>query len=60
MDAKIFHIMHDEIIVEVREEVAADGAFIMKGCMEQAFTEIFPGVPFVVAPEIRDSWGSIQ
>lgn len=60
-DAQIVHILHDEIIVEVREDIAGDVAVTVKECMERAFTEIFPEVRFVVEPEIRDSWGvSIQ
>lgn len=57
LDAKIVHILHDEIIVEAREEDIADGLVaVVKNCMENAFMEIFPDVPFVVKPEIRDSW----
>jgi DNA polymerase I len=56
-DAKIVHILHDEIIVEAREEIAGDVAVTVKACMERAFTEIFPDVLFVVTPEIRDTWG---
>lgn len=55
--AQIVHILHDEIIVEVREDIAGDVAVTVKECMERAFTEIFPEVRFVVDPEIRDSWG---
>ena len=54
-EAKIVHILHDEIIVEVREDIAADVAVMVKDCMEQAFAGIIPEVPFVVEPEIRDS-----
>jgi len=56
-DARIVHILHDEIIVEAREDIAEDLAVIVTDCMERAFVEIFPDVPFVVNPEIRDSWG---
>ena len=56
-DAQIIHVMHDEIIVEAREDLAAHVAAVAKKCIEITFTEIFPEVPFVVNPEIRDSWG---
>ena len=56
-DAKIVHILHDEVIVEARQDVADDVAAIVKKCMEKAFIEFLPGVPFVVEPEVRDSWG---
>ena len=56
-DARIVHILHDEIIVEARGDIVDDIAATVKDCMERAFTEIFTEVPFVVDPEIRASWG---
>lgn len=44
-------IMHDEIIVEVREDIADDVAAVAKECMEGTFAEIFTEVLFVVNPE---------
>jgi DNA polymerase I len=57
MDAQIVHVMHDEIIFEAREDVADHVAAVAKECMERTFAEIFPEVPFVVNPKIRDTWG---
>ena len=54
-NARIVHILHDEIIVEAREDMAGDLAVTVKNCIERAFNEIFPEVPFVVKPDIRDS-----
>ena len=56
-DALIVHILHDEVIVEARMDIADSVAVTLKECMEKAFAEILPEVPFVVEPEIRDSWG---
>lgn len=56
-DVRIVHILHDEMIVEARVDIAGELAVIVKVCMEGAFFEIFQDVPFVVEPEIRDSWG---
>jgi DNA polymerase-1 len=56
-DARIVHILHDEVIVEARTDVAESVAVMIKNCLEKAFSEILPEVPFVVEPEIRDSWG---
>jgi len=56
-DARIVHILHDEVIVETRGDIADSVMVIVKGCMEIAFREILPEVPFVVEPEIRESWG---
>ena len=56
-DVQIVHLLHDEIIVEAREDVADRVATAAKECMEGTFAEIFPEVPFVVEPEIWDTWG---
>ena len=53
-DAQVVHILHDEIIVEARKDIAGEIAVTMKNSMERAFTEIFPDILFVVTPEIRD------
>ena len=57
LDAKIVHILHDEIIVEARDDIADDVVVTVKNCMERAFINMLPGVPFVVAPKVEDSWG---
>ena len=57
--AQIVHIMHDEIIVEVKEDVADHVAAVAKECMEGTFAVILPNVAFVVNPEIGDTWGEI-
>ncbi len=56
-DARIVHILHDEVIVEARTDIAQSVAVMVKNCMEEAFNDILPEVPFVVDPEIRDCWG---
>jgi hypothetical protein len=56
-DARIVHILHDEVIVEARTNIANSVAVTVKNCMEKAFSDILPEVPFVVEPEKRDSWG---
>jgi DNA polymerase-1 len=57
MDARIVHILHDEVIVEARDDIADSVALTVRSVMEKAFGEILPEVPFVVEPIIRDSWG---
>ena len=57
LDAKIVHILHDEIIVEAKDDIADAVAVTVKNCMERAFINMLPGVPFVVVPEVKDSWG---
>jgi DNA polymerase I-like protein with 3'-5' exonuclease and polymerase domains len=59
LDASIVHVLHDEIIVEVKAEIAEAVAEIMKECMEKAFGKIFKGVPFEANPTIATSWGQV-
>jgi DNA polymerase-1 len=56
-NACIVHILHDEVIVEARADIVDSVAETVKECMENAFNDILPEVPFVVEPEIRDSCG---
>lgn len=56
-DARIVHILHDEVIVEARDDITEVVAMIIKNCMEQVFKEISPEVPMVVQPVDRGSWG---
>jgi DNA polymerase-1 len=56
-DAQIVHILHDEVIVEAKADIADDVAKIVKTCMEDAFEKLIPNVPFKVEPGIKDSWG---
>jgi len=57
MDARIVHIIHDEIIMEARSDIAEDMAEIMRESMEGAFRKLLPNVPIRVQPSIRDTWG---
>jgi DNA polymerase I-like protein with 3'-5' exonuclease and polymerase domains len=45
------------VIVEAKADIADDVAKIVKTCMEGAFNEFLPEVPFKVEPGIRDNWG---
>ena len=60
LDAKIVHILHDEIIVEAKDEDAKEVSDLVKYCMETALEKLIPGVPFEVKPEIRETWGIID
>lgn len=57
LDAQIVHILHDEIIVEAKEEVAEKVAGLVKKCMEKAFEQLKLGVPMMADPKKRDTWG---
>jgi DNA polymerase-1 len=56
-DARIVHILHDEVIVEASEDNADSVGVTVKNCMERAFKDILPNVPMVVEPMAWDSWG---
>jgi len=56
-DARIVHILHDEVIVEAREDIADFVAAAVKICMESSFKDVFLKVSMVVAPVVRDTWG---
>jgi DNA polymerase I-like protein with 3'-5' exonuclease and polymerase domains len=51
--------VHDEIVVEVREDQAERAAEILKQSMVDAFLEIFPGAPTagLIKPKICVNWG---
>jgi len=57
LDARIVHILHDEIIVETKEEIAGHVEDIVKGCMESAFEQLKLGVLMIAEPYIGDAWG---
>ena len=56
LEAQIVHILHDEVIVEAKTDIADDVTKIVKTCMEDAFEKLIPNVPFKVEPEIKASW----
>jgi DNA polymerase-1 len=55
-DAQIVHILHDEVVVEAKQDIAEDVAVIVKERMEKAFYDILPEIPFVVEPQIKETW----
>jgi DNA polymerase I-like protein with 3'-5' exonuclease and polymerase domains len=56
MDAQVVHILHDEVIVEAREDIAEWVALTVKESMEEGFKNLLPEVSFGVEPAIRDTW----
>jgi DNA polymerase-1 len=51
--------VHDEIVLEVREDQAERASEILKQSMVDAFLEIFPGAPTagLIKPKICANWG---
>ncbi len=56
MDARIVHALHDEIIVEARDDIADQVQATGEESMEEAFKQIISEVSFIVEPKIADSW----
>ncbi len=56
MDARIVHIIHDEIIVETRDEIAEKVEEIVKNCMKRAFEQLELRLPMIAEPDIRNAW----
>jgi hypothetical protein len=54
--------LHDEFVLEVREDQADRAAEILKQSMIDGFTETFPGAPVngLVDPHIGASWGKAK
>ncbi len=57
LDTRVVHILHDEIMVEVRADNVDKVSGVVKGCMERAFVEMKLGVPMLVEPVEGDAWG---
>jgi DNA polymerase-1 len=54
--------LHDEIVLEVREDQAERAAEILKRAMIDAFAETFPGAPLngLVEPHVGLNWGDAK
>jgi DNA polymerase I len=54
--------LHDEIVIEIREDQAERAAEILKQSMIDGFAETFPGAPLngLVEPHIGLSWGEAK
>ena len=54
--------LHDEIVLEVREDQAERAAEILKQAMIDGFAETFPGAPLngLVEPHIGLNWGEAK
>ena len=57
-DARIVNVIHDEFIVEVREDLQEDVAEIQRGCMKKGMEVYVKDVPVVVEGGTGSSWAS--
>ena len=62
IDGGLVAWLHDEFIVEVREDQAERAAEILKRSMIDGFAETFPGAPLngLVEPHIGLNWGEAK
>jgi DNA polymerase I-like protein with 3'-5' exonuclease and polymerase domains len=62
IDGGLVAWLHDEIVIEVREDQADRAAEILKQSMIDGFAETFPGAPLnrLVEPHIGASWGEAK
>ncbi len=56
LDARPVNIVHDEIIIECRKDVAEEMLGILENCMVQGMGCYLKKVPVVVEEKIADSW----
>jgi DNA polymerase I len=57
LDAHLVLTMHDEVVVEAREDVVEEAWRIIEDCLMEAFKEIVPEMAFELDMRIADSWG---
>jgi len=57
VDARIVHILHDEIVVEARDGIEDQVKAIVEESMEESLKRIIPSVPFVAEIRVADAWG---
>jgi DNA polymerase-1 len=54
--AKIIAVIHDEILLEVKEDIADEMSKVTQNCMIEAFNHYCPDVPMDVNPQIGNHW----
>ena len=56
LDARLVNIVHDEIIIECRKDVAAEMSGRLEDCMVRGMERYLKKVPVLVEAKIADSW----
>jgi DNA polymerase-1 len=56
LDARPVNLVHDEIIIECRKDVAAEMLAILEDCMVRGMERYLKKVPVLVEAIIADSW----
>lgn len=59
-EARLIAMVHDEIVVEAKEDAAERWALVLKGCMEAAGSEICKTVPIVAEVSTGKTWAEAK
>jgi DNA polymerase I len=57
LDAHLILTLHDEIVIEARDDVTDQVSEVVAECLKEAFMGIVPGMPFELEMRIAESWG---
>jgi DNA polymerase I-like protein with 3'-5' exonuclease and polymerase domains len=58
LDAHLVLTLHDEIVVEAREDVAGQVSELVAEGLKESFMGIIPGMPFELDMRIAEAWGN--
>lgn len=59
-DARLISSVHDELVMEVREELVEEWAATLKGCMENAGGVVCKLVPIIAEVGVGDTWADAK
>jgi DNA polymerase-1 len=59
-DTRLIACVHDELVLEAPEALAAEAAAVLKESMERAGAEVLAPVPVEVEVGVGDSWANKQ
>jgi len=57
LDAHLVLTLHDEIVVEAREDMVDQVVEVVAECLQEAFVGIVPEMPFELVMKIAEAWG---
>ena len=58
LNAHLILTVHDEILVEVKEDDVEEVQAVIDECLRYGFKELAPNMPFELDMRISDSWGN--
>jgi DNA polymerase I len=57
LDAHLVLTLHDEIVIEARDELVGQVVEVIDKCLKEAFMNIILGMPFELEMKIAEAWG---